>query len=295
VTKYFLRPAFTLVELIVVIGIVSILLGLLLAAVQRVRASVARTHCSDQLRQIGMGLHSYHGSRKTLPPGMTFKTDGGAYRFLSWNARVLPHLEHDAIWRATEAAFASDSNFSHDPPHVHVKTVVRAFVCAADGRAQSSAYCVSRKLTVAFTSYLGVEGVNLKKRDGLLYVDSRVRLEEITDGTSNTLLVGERPPSPDNRFGWWYAGVGQQLTGSGDMVLGVREFLATDEPCSPGPRHFGPGNDQDVCHFLHFWSHHSGGANFCFADGSVRFLAYGADLVLPALATRAGSETVELP
>jgi len=120
-------------------------------------------------------------------------------------------------------------------------------------------------------------------------------LAEILDGLSNTVMVGERPPSADNRFGWWYAGVGQHATGSGDMVLGVRECLDTDEPCPKGPNHFRLGTDRDVCHFLHFWSHHSNGANFCFADGSVRFLAYGADAVLPALATRAGNESVEVP
>src|SRR6266568_2206191 len=110
-----------------------------------------------------------------------------------------------------------------DPPHVNFKQVVPAFACPADARAQSTAFCVSRNLTVAFTSYLEVEGTDLRKRDGVLFVDSRVRLAEILDGLSSTVMVGERPPSADNRFGWWYAGVGQHATGSGDMVMGVRE------------------------------------------------------------------------
>jgi prepilin-type processing-associated H-X9-DG protein len=282
-------------EVMVVVGIVSILVALILPAVQKVRASADRMECSNRLRQIGLALHSYHGTRKALPPGMTFKADNGAYLFLSWNARLLPYLEQEAMWHTTEMAFKIDQNFSHQPPHANLDKVVPAFVCPADPRAQTAAFCAPLKLTVAFTSYLGVEGINLKTLDGILYVDSSTRLEEIVDGTSNTLMVGERPPSADNRFGWWYAGVGQHATGSGDMVLGVREFLDTNEPCALGPNHFKPGNDQNVCDFLHFWSHHANGANFCFADGSVRFVTYGADPLLPALATRAGGETVEVP
>jgi prepilin-type processing-associated H-X9-DG protein/prepilin-type N-terminal cleavage/methylation domain-containing protein len=289
------RRAFSLVELLVVIGIVSILLGLLLSAVQKTRASVQKTQCADRLRQTGLALHHYHDTQKALPPGMSLKAEGGAYPFLSWNARILPYLEQDGLWRETVAAFAVDRNFAHDPPHSNLNRMLLAFICPADPRVQNVTYCETRNLWVAFTSYLGVEGTDLKKHDGILFVDSGIRLVEITDGTSNTLMVGERPPSTDNRFGWWYAGIGQLNTGSGDMVLGVREFLATDEPCARGPNHFQPGSDRNICDFLHFWSYHSGGANFVFADGSVRFLSYSADSIMPALATRAGGEVVDVP
>src|SRR5207253_1385089 len=113
--------------------------------------------------------------------------------------------------------------------------------------------------------------------DGVLYLDSHVRWADITDGTSNTLLVGERPPSSDHRYGWWYAGWGQLKTGSAEMVLGVKELR--DDPkyeaCSPGPYTFQAGGGGNDCDTFHFWSLHLGtGANFLFADGSVRFLHY---------------------
>jgi prepilin-type processing-associated H-X9-DG protein len=142
-------------------------------------------------------------------------------------------------------------------------------------------------------------GTSFPLSDGVLFIDSRVRIADITDGTSNTIIVGERPPSADFWYGWWYAGYGQQGTGSGDMLLGAREQNASGNPfvfgCSPGPYHFAPGKVDNQCDLFHFWSLHSGGAYFLFADGSVHFLTYDADSVLPALATRAGREAVELP
>jgi prepilin-type processing-associated H-X9-DG protein len=110
-----------------------------------------------------------------------------------------------------------------------------------------------------------------------------------------TLAVGERPPSAELDFGWWYAGWGQAKDGSADMVLGVRERNVIGQYCPPGPYMFVPAKLADQCAMFHFWSPHPNGANFLFADGSVRFLSYSADSILPALATRAGGETVTLP
>ncbi len=127
---------------------------------------------------------------------------------------------------------------------------------------------------------------------------SKVRFADIVDGTSNTLLAGERPPSPDFWFGWWYAGAGEAGTGAGDMVLGARELNVNASTytaaCPVGPYSFKPGKIQEMCDVFHFWSLHDGGANFLFCDGSVRFLTYSADSILPALATRAGGEIVSL-
>jgi prepilin-type processing-associated H-X9-DG protein len=152
-------------------------------------------------------------------------------------------------------------------------------------------------VNVALTSYLGVEGLDLFAKDGVLYLDSQIRLANITDGTSNTLLVGERPPSEDKTLGWCYAGGGQQGEGSTDMVLGVREvnIWPFGGDCLGGPYHFVSGRVNEECDVFHFWSMHPGGANFLFADGAVRFLSYSVDPLLPALASRAGRETVDLP
>jgi prepilin-type processing-associated H-X9-DG protein len=143
---------------------------------------------------------------------------------------------------------------------------------------------------------------NLYRKDGVLFVASRVRLGEITDGASQTLLVGERPAYPRAMWGMWYSGEygAGGLGCSGATVLGVRERYELGGPNWPdgwpypgfdGETHFVAGDSVNPYHAWHFWSGHGGGANFLFADGSVRFLPYAADAILPALATRAGGET----
>ena len=101
--------------------------------------------------------------------------------------------------------------------------------------------------------------------------------------------MGERPPSPDFWFGWWYSGLGQQNTGSGDMHLGVREMKApgTDflDECQSGPHTFKPGQ-RSQCDVLHYWSYHPGGSVFSKCDGSVQFISYEQDNILPSLASR---------
>jgi prepilin-type processing-associated H-X9-DG protein len=105
--------------------------------------------------------------------------------------------------------------------------------------------------------------------------------------------------TPDFWYGWWYAAQGMLGTGAGDMVLGVRELVPPGQPfvwfCPRGPYHFVPGRLDQECDAFHYWSQHIGGANFLFVDGSVHFLPYAADAVLPALATRSGGEAVSLP
>jgi prepilin-type processing-associated H-X9-DG protein len=176
---------------------------------------------------------------------------------------------------------------------------------------------------LAATNYLGVSGTNGETRDGLFTANQRVQLQNILDGASQTLLVGERgfrrgalaaidnTDDIDNlRFGNWFSAPGQR-NGSVGVVLGTREVnfasgksrLAWERDCPSGPYHFGPpgqirdttGAVREECDLFHFWSWHTGGANFLYADGSVHFLTYAADAVLPALGTRSGGEVVALP
>ena len=176
---------------------------------------------------------------------------------------------------------------------------------------------------MAGTNYLGVSGTNAEARDGLFTADQRVRLQDVSDGTSQTLLVGERgfrkgaleaidtAEDIDNlRFGNWFSAPGQR-NGSVGVVLGTRERnfgsgksqLPWERDCPPGPYRFGPpqrtrdatGSIREECDLFQFWSYHPEGANFLYTDGSVHFLAYGADAVLAALATRAGGEVVTPP
>ncbi|HEY7426953.1 MAG TPA: DUF1559 domain-containing protein [Gemmataceae bacterium] len=291
----FSREGMTLVEILVVLAILAVLLALTLAAVQHAREAAARTQCANNLRQIALGLSNYHVAQGHLPPGME-NNPNSPLPCLSWLARILPYIEQDAVWRQALAAYEADKNFTDDPPHP-LATVIRLYGCPADARVQTAGLARGR-LFVAFTSYLGVAGTRTFKRDGVLYTNSTVSLTDITDGTSTTLLAGERPPSKDLWYGWWYAGHGVNGTGMGDMVLGVREVSPSSDiyvPDCGGPAHFTPGRIDNMCDAFHYWSLHPGGANFLFADGSVRFLAYTADPLLPALATRAGGEAVEAP
>ncbi|MBI3412137.1 MAG: DUF1559 domain-containing protein [Planctomycetes bacterium] len=289
------RSAYTLVETLVVIAIIAVLIGLLLPAVQAVRGRAARLQCADNLKQIGLALHQYHNVHKSFPPGLSNGDGTDPYPWMGWQARILPFIEQGELWALTVAAFKQDSWFENNPPHVGFGTVIALYGCPADPRVAEVAF--PGALDVALTSYLGNEGRDLFTRDGVLFLDSQIRLTAIVDGASNTLLVGERPPSADLRFGWWYGGWGQNQTGSCDVVLGVRELnegIGNPGPCPLGPYEFSPGQISNQCDFFHFWSLHSGGANFLFADGSVHFLAYSAAPIMPALATRAGGEVVNL-
>lgn len=139
----------------------------------------------------------------------------------------------------------------------------------------------------------------MQTNKGALYFDSHVKLTDVTDGTSNTVAVGERTPSTDFWYDWWYAGESQVRSGSGDTVLGVREVrwpnAAYAQQCPAGPYSFRTGRLAEQCDLFHFWGLHSGGANFLLVDGGVRFFPYSADAVLPALATRSGGEPAGVP
>jgi prepilin-type processing-associated H-X9-DG protein len=286
----------TLVEVLVVIAIIGTLIGLLVPAVQRVRDAMIRARCLNQMRQIGLALHQYHDAQRSLPPCMSYHDGADPHPFLSWNTRILPFLEQQALWEGAEQAYALNRSFYPNPPHTNRTVVMPLFSCPADPRTLTVELLADGQ-RVTFTDYLGVEGTNHYRLDGVLFVDSHVRLADITDGASNTLCVGERPPSADGILGWWYAGEGQSKDGSGDMVLGVREYNEGQygRDCPRGPYSFGPGRAQNQCDAFHFWSLHIGGAHFLFADGSVHFLPYSAASILPALATRSGGESISVP
>jgi prepilin-type N-terminal cleavage/methylation domain-containing protein/prepilin-type processing-associated H-X9-DG protein len=291
------RGGFTLIEVLVVIAIMGTLTGLLLAAVQRVRQAAARTSCSNHLRQIGLALQMYHDANHSLPPGVSYQDGADPFPFMGWQARLLPYIEQQALWEATVKAFGQDRWFENNPPHMGFATVIPIYNCPMDSRVASQ-FDPHTGTTVAHTSYLGVAGSGPARTDGVLFLDSHVRFPEVTDGLSNTLFVGERPTSADGMFGWWYGGTGQGKDGSADTVLDVREhnrnpFRFPD--CPLGPYEFGPGRIVNQCDALHFWSLHAGGGHFAFGDGSVRFLSYSAASIMPALATRAGGESVVIP
>src|SRR5262249_55045677 len=159
----------------VTIAIMSVLMGLLLSGVQRVREAAARTKCQNNLRQIALALHHYHDARGGLPPGISSTKSNEAYPRLAWPARLLPYLELDALWRQVEPAYRVDRNPSHNPPHSDFSTVVPVFGCPLDPR-HNEAQPTHFNRRAALTSYVGVLGRDYKSSDGVLFRDSHIRL-----------------------------------------------------------------------------------------------------------------------
>jgi prepilin-type N-terminal cleavage/methylation domain-containing protein/prepilin-type processing-associated H-X9-DG protein len=297
------RRAFTLIELLIVIALIAILIALLIPAVQKVRSAAGRAQCLNNMKQIGLALHNYHDTYNHFPPGLE---TSDPYWYLSWMARILPFVEQEPLGKTIDPEYARSKNpwgnfnrpnFGGVPPHIGVGTEMEMYKCPMDTRSLVASPVDlghGNYGTIAFTSYLGVSGTQSGSNDGVLYCSSKVRIADIPDGAGNTLMVGERPPSTDLIYGWWYAGAGYDDVGTGDVILGTREIdYASEFGCPEANLGLQTGVVSNDCDQTHFWSLHTGGANFLFADGSVRFLACEADAILPALATRAGGEVAD--
>jgi prepilin-type N-terminal cleavage/methylation domain-containing protein/prepilin-type processing-associated H-X9-DG protein len=276
------RPGLTLIEVLVVLAILAALIGLLLPAVQRVREAAARRQCANNLKQLGIALHAFHQSNGRLPEGYSTTGDGDPAR-RTWAAAILPQIEQD--------------NVEGLGPGNYDEQLVRLFLCPAEprgGRPKGPAG------PAGYTHYLAVEGTDYQSSDGVLYHDSKTAWWDITDGVGNTLLLGERPPSPDLFWGHWARGPFDSALGARSTTI-VNSYSSGAQPADGAsaclgrlPGAFGPGRLDDYCDTHHFWSLHRGGAHWLFCDGSVRFLRYAAAPLIPQLATRAGGEQFDL-
>jgi prepilin-type processing-associated H-X9-DG protein len=271
------RLAFTLVELVVVIGIIGVLTGLLLPAVQKVREAASRAKCTNHLKQVGLALHGYHDRIGALPPGYASSVGAGGNDLgpgWGWAARLLDDLEQRNLQRQVRF----DLDITHAANATARGQALAILRCPSEPRAEPFTP-EDAPVPVARACYAGVFGSNEledgpSQGNGAFYRNSRTRFGDVTDGLSNTILVGER--SGRRSVCTWVGAV----TGADEapsLVLG-------DTGTPPNS----PDADEDD-----FSSRHVLGANFLFGDGSVRGLT---DTINPvvwnALATRAGAEPV---
>ena len=293
IRAYARRAAFTLVEVLVIISIVLLLLSLLLPAVQAARGAARRVHCANNFRQVALGLALHHDVHKRFPPA----TDSimGSRRWQGWPAKLLPFVEQQAL----AETIASDYSRSNDPfdsvTHPGLSKPLSNFACVEDSRTLSTQISRIHGYPVGCMAMQGNSGRSGSLGDGVLFYDSRIRYADVLDGTSQTLLFGERPPSVGVDYGWWYAGAGS-WGGTLDHHIGAVESSRTRYGvCTKPTLRFQQGSIHDECSASHFWSLHWGGAHFARVDGSVQFMSYNAVELIELLATRAGQEILNAP
>lgn len=281
------RFAFTMIELLVVLGLIALLLALSLPAIQRTRDVALRSRCQSNLRQLGLAAHSYHDRAGQLPPGSLMPASEVA-QHSTWICLLLPDVGEEARWNEAVAAYRANPNFE-SAPHGQFRTSFSLVQCPSDGRGLQSQF---QGKTVGLSAYLGNGGRRMF--DGVFAFSLPIKFAAVSDGLSNTLLAGERP-TPDYFEGNWYAGRGELGLGLRVSFLYTHDLAAYDYPHSdcPVPAYFGPSNTRSPCSARHWWSFHAGGANFLFCDGSARMLSYQIDReLLQAMASRNGGEVV---
>ncbi|MFK7737788.1 MAG: DUF1559 domain-containing protein [Pirellulaceae bacterium] len=257
----FARRGFTLVELLVVIAIIGILVGLLLPAVQAAREAARRSQCGNNLMQLGLALHHYEFGLEHLPPGVT--DEAGPIRFepsgkhVSWIVQILPYIEERVAFKQFDQSLGA-----YAPENAPVRQHnIRTLACPSDPLARGE--------TIAASSYVGNQHDREAPIDadnsGLLFLNSSVRFSEITDGSSYTLLIGESVIAPDDLG--WVSGTRSTLRNGSTLSspTGMTKLTAEQEEAE-GTLQVGG-----------FSSFHTGGAQFGFADGSIRFLSEATD------------------
>jgi prepilin-type N-terminal cleavage/methylation domain-containing protein/prepilin-type processing-associated H-X9-DG protein len=243
---------FTLIELLVVIAIIAVLIGLLLPAVQKVREAAARSKCENSLKQMGLAFQAYHNSAGYFPPAFSKAPSGANW---AWGVWILPWVEQDNLYQALNpdnaANAASISVLTTEP--------LAIYLCPSDPAANISKYFGG----YARSNYTCSEPVS----DG----GSTTRIEQIIDGLSNTIMLGERDMTNQVGANW----AARDTATAVSSVVG-RPNWPINTPYAGGAGYAanaaGPGDKASGCTSFAWSSMHAGGANFLFCDGSVHFL-----------------------
>ncbi|ADV62183.1 hypothetical protein Isop_1599 [Isosphaera pallida ATCC 43644] len=318
--RHGVHEGFTLIELLVVIAIIAVLVALLLPAVQAAREAARRAECLNKLKQLALAAHNYESSMGVFPPGqikLTFPTMP-RFRGFTLFVNMLPYLDQQPLYNRWNFA---DPLSNAEGRTANTSTILNIFLCQSDVIPTNPVSNSTRWYAIA--SYGGNGGSrshppNALSSDGIFHAVgpaapgfSQVRVAEVTDGLSNTLLFGERnhvDPNYDTFFsigwviepmwqwGWWAASGGNfalsDVTMSTHGPINFRlGFNNANRPSNiNSAADFAPFDALRVCAF---GSQHPGGANFALADGSGRFLKDSiASSVLRALGTRSGAEVV---
>jgi prepilin-type N-terminal cleavage/methylation domain-containing protein/prepilin-type processing-associated H-X9-DG protein len=284
------RNGFTLIELLVVIAIIAVLIGLLLPAVQKVREAAARTKCHNNMHQLGLAFHNYEGVYQSFPPAYTLSVS--PLNSHAWGPYLLPYIEQSPLaqnYNFTQP-FVTPGNQAvvttplkiMQCPSTPTQDRVYTFVLPAGAvpglpkiqwQAAASDYGVTTGILGSLWDII-IGPPSGSDRGGALQANQPCRIAQITDGTSQTILLGEIAGRPDI----WHKGkqVSGQTEGAGwgDPLNGENWFSGSlfDGTGSPGPCVINCTNESG----RGLYSFHTGGATILLADGSVRFLSEGA-------------------